>query len=85
MARCLTCSVVLMSALLLVVVVSMCAPGGADAARLLGTEVDAAVAVAVPPLAMGRLQAHEEMTTAAALQVPVPVPQVTARLGKTGA
>ena len=71
MARCLTCSVVLMSALLLVVVVSMCAPGGADAARLLGTEVDAAVAVAVPPLAMGRLQAHEEMTTTA-LQVPVP-------------
>jgi len=73
MARCLTCSVVLMSALLLVVVVSMCAPGGADAARLLGTEVDAAVAVAVPPLAMGRLQAHEEMTTTT-LQVPVPVP-----------
>jgi len=62
-----------MSALLLVVVVSMCAPGGADAARLLGTEVDAAVAVAVPPLAMGRLQAHEEMTTTT-LQVPVPVP-----------
>jgi len=60
-----------MSALLLVVVVSMCAPGGADAARLLGTEVDAAVAVAVPPLAMGRLQAHEEMTTTT-LQVPVP-------------
>jgi len=80
MARCLT-SVVLMSALLLVVVVC---PYGADAARLLGrTGVD--TAVAVPPLAMGRLQAHEEMTTAAALQVPVPVPQVTARLGKTGA
>jgi predicted short-subunit dehydrogenase-like oxidoreductase (DUF2520 family) len=74
MARCLT-SVVLMSALLLVFVVSMCAPGGADAARLLGrTGVDTAVVVVVPPLAMGRLQAHEEMTTAAALQVPVPVP-----------
>lgn len=76
MARRLT-SVVLMSALLLVVVVSMCAPGGADAARLLGTEVDAAVAVAVtvPSFAMGRLQVHEEMTTTTTtttLRVPVP-------------
>ena len=60
-----------MSALLLPCWWSLC-PYGADAARLLGrTGVD--TAVAVPPLAMGRLQAHEEMTTTT-LQVPVPVP-----------